>query len=60
MHDVQFSGMNSREEEDSLDNKDQFYLFSSPSFRLWEQALLRVAPTTQWDNIPAEQNAPGL
>lgn len=46
MHDVQFSGMNSKEEEDSRDNKDQLCLFSPPSFSLWEQALLRVAPTT--------------
>lgn len=29
--------------EGSLDNKDQFFLFSFPSPRIWEQALLRVA-----------------
>lgn len=28
-----------------LDNKDQFFLFSFPSLRIWEQALLRVAPS---------------
>lgn len=30
----------------SLDNKDQFFLFSFPSLRIWEQALLRVALST--------------
>lgn len=36
----------SGEEEGNLDKKDRFCLFSFPSLSPWEQAPLRVAPST--------------